>query len=52
MLCNDDQAEPQVRCQTTAAAIALLDAQFPWLREAEPRSGKRPQRAANEKQDR
>ena len=33
---------PQVPRETTAAAIARLDAQFPWLRGAERRSGKHP----------
>ena len=36
------EVEPQVPRETTTAAIALLDAQFPWLRGAERRSANRP----------
>ena len=39
------EAEPLTPPETTAAAIARLDAQFPWLREAERRSGKHPVRS-------
>ena len=28
------EPEPQVHCETTAAAIAYLDAQYPWLRDS------------------
>ena len=39
-------AAPQVHIETTAAAIALLDAQYPWLRGAEKRFSNRSQRPA------
>ena len=34
---QSSEAEPQPDLETTAAAIALLDAQYPWLRGAEKR---------------
>ena len=36
-----NEAEPQVPVETTVGAIALLDAQFPWLRGVERRCSKR-----------
>jgi hypothetical protein len=39
-------AAPQIHIETTAAAIALLDAQYPWLRGAEKRFSNRSQRPA------
>ena len=44
------QAEPQLPRETTATAIALLDAQFPWLRGAERSSANRPARACSRRQ--
>src|SRR5260370_4701339 len=40
------EAEPQVPLETTAAAIALLDAEYPWLRGAERRCDPAPGGAA------
>ena len=39
------EPEPQVHSETTAAAIAFLDAQYPWLRGAEKRFSKLSHRA-------
>jgi hypothetical protein len=38
------EAGPQVHSETTAAAMALLDAQYPWLRGAEERFSHRSRR--------
>ena len=40
------EAGPQVPSETTAAAIALLDARYPWLRGAEERFSNRSRRPA------
>jgi hypothetical protein len=42
------EAAPQIPLEITAAAIALLDAQYPWLRGAEKRFSNRTHRAAGD----
>jgi hypothetical protein len=44
----EQETAPPVPLETTAAAIALLDAQYPWLRGAEQRFWNRPQGARGE----
>ena len=41
------EAEPLVPLETTAAAMALMDEQYLWLRDAERRSNRAPRAAAD-----